>query len=127
MEEEFFFEKLTVYQESRALVKATYALVRKFPEYERYALCDQLRRAIVSVPSNIAEGISRVSVKEKLHFLDISFGSLMESYCQLQLALDENYITKEDYKSIKHSFFTVGKLLNSFKASIAKKGNETNN
>lgn len=91
MEEEFFFEKLTVYQESRALVKATYALVRKFPEYERYALCDQLRRAIVSVPSNIAEGISRVSVKEKLHFLDISFGSLMESYCQLQLALDENY------------------------------------
>ena len=123
MEEEFFFEKLTVYQESRALVKATYALVRKFPEYERYALCDQLRRAIV----NIAEGISRVSVKEKLHFLDISFGSLMESYCQLQLALDENYITEEEYKSIKHSFFTVGKLLNSFKASIAKKGNETNN
>ena len=104
------------------MVNATYALVRKFPDYERYALCDQLRRAIVSVPSNIAEGVSRVSQKEKLHFLDISFGSLMESYCQLQLALDENYITEEEYKSIKHSFFTVGKLLNSFKASIAKKG-----
>ena len=58
MEEEFFFEKLTVYQESRALVKATYALVRKFPEYERYALCDQLRRAIVSVPSNTLKALA---------------------------------------------------------------------
>ena len=126
MEEEFFFEKLTVYQESRTLVKKTYAMVRKFPEYERYALSDQLRRAIVSVPSNIAEGVSRVSIKEKLHFLDISFGSLMESYCQLQLALDESYISEEEYKNIKRSFFTVGKLLNSFKASIAKKESEPN-
>lgn len=64
---------------------------------EQYALCDQLRRAAISVPSNIAEGMSRSYEKERIHFLEISFGSLMETDCQLEIAKEINYITDEEY------------------------------
>lgn len=76
---EFPFEKLQVWQLSRALVKDVYAVLEKFPQTEKYALCSQIRRAIVSVPSNLAEGSSRFSNREKLHYIEIAFGSLMES------------------------------------------------
>lgn len=59
----FGFQKLTVYQEARTLVKDIYIILEKYPRHENYALCDQLRRAVISVPSNIAEGISRNSIK----------------------------------------------------------------
>ena len=61
--EEYSFEKLLAYQSTRKLVVSVYRLMDKFPSSERYALCDQLRRAIISVPSNIAEGSGIVSVK----------------------------------------------------------------
>ena len=87
-ESKFSFEKLEVWQETRKLVSEIYRLVSKFPKEEKYALSDQIRRAIVSVPSNIAEGTGRGSLKEQIHFVEIAFGSLMEAYCQLQLASD---------------------------------------
>jgi four helix bundle protein len=110
-EKEFCFEKLIVYKESRKLVSQVYKLLRKYPKEEQYALCDQLRRAVVSVPSNIAEGMSRKSSKEQLHFLEISYGSLMETYCQMEISLDLGYIQFEEFKSIKSRFFGVSKLL----------------
>ena len=90
MDEELYFpfEKLDVFKHARALVRSTYTLIEKFPYSERNGLSDQLRRAIVSVPSNIAEGLGRISDKEKIHFIEISYGSLMESLCQIQLARD---------------------------------------
>jgi len=88
----YSFEKLNAWQESRQLVVSVYQLLDKFPKFEKYALCDQLRRAIVSVPSNLAEGSGRLSAKEQLRFIEISYGSLMEAYCQLILANDLNYI-----------------------------------
>ena len=91
---EYSFEKLMVYQTARKLVKKVYILLRRFPTEERYGLCDQLRRSIVSVPSNIAEQSGRTSIKEKVHFLEIAYGSLMEAYCQLDLAFELVYITK---------------------------------
>lgn len=94
---EYQFEKLKAWQESRKLVAAVYQLIKKFPHEERYALCDQLRRAAISVPSNIAEGNGRMAVKEQIHFLEIAYGSVMEIYCQLQIALDLNYISEEDF------------------------------
>ena len=107
----FSFEKLIVYQKSRFLVKDVYKLVQCFPEYERFALCSQLRRSIVSVPSNIAEQTGRTSVKEKQHFLEIANGSLMEAYCQLQLAVDLNYITEEDLHKLRDDFHDVSRLI----------------
>ncbi len=81
----FSFDKLEAYTSSRRLVKDVYDLTGKFPNTEKYGLSDQLRRAVISIPSNIAEGSGRSSIKEKIHFIEIAYGSLMEVYCQLQL------------------------------------------
>ena len=70
----FQFEKLNAWQEARKLVVDVYRLLEKFPKTENYALCDQLRRAAISVPSNIAEGTGRMAIKEQTHFLEIAFG-----------------------------------------------------
>ena len=89
MEENCFsFENLRVYQDARQLVVVVYRLSSKFPRTEAFALCQQLQRSIVSVPSNIAEGSGHRSVKEKIHFIEIAYGSLMEAYCQLEIASD---------------------------------------
>jgi len=96
---EYSFEKLDVYIEARAFVKAIYRLSAQFPESERYALTDQVHRAVVSITSNIAEGTSRTSNRDKAHFVEMAYGSLMEVVSQLQIAMDLNYITKEQYEA----------------------------
>lgn len=108
----YSFEKLIVWQEAKKLVVDVYHLLDSFPKFEKYALCDQIRRAIVSVPSNIAEGSGRKSLKEQIHFLEISYGSLMESYNQLLIAIDLNYITEESVEAIKPSIDAVAKMIN---------------
>ena len=70
----YSFENLKVWREAKELVVDVYHLLDHFPKFEKYALCDQIRRAIVSVPSNIAEGSGRKSLKEQIHFLEISYG-----------------------------------------------------
>ncbi|MBQ9577556.1 MAG: four helix bundle protein [Muribaculaceae bacterium] len=117
MEDIYFFERLDVWQKSRQLVVQVYRLLEKFPNEEKYALCDQLRRAVISVPSNIAEGSGRMAKKESIHFLEIAYGSLMEVYCQLQLAVDLDYISKEDFTQIKSLIYTVSKLLSGLRRS----------
>lgn len=117
----FSFEKLTVYTESRKLVAMVYEIVNSLPSSEKFALTGQLQRAIISVPSNIAEGSGRRSVKEKIHFLEISFGSLMEAYCQLQIALDLGYITQEKFNEIKPQYFLVSRLLSGLVNSFQEK------
>ena len=91
--EVFQFEKLIAWERAKELTLAIYPLVAKFPQYEQYALSSQIRRAVVSIPSNIAEGSGRTSKKEKNHFLEIAFGSLTETYCQLLIAADLGYIS----------------------------------
>ena len=114
---QFQFEKLNAWQEARKLVINVYQLLEKFPKTEHYALCDQLRRAVISVPSNIAEGAGRMAVKEQIHFLEIAFGSLMEVYCQLQIAVDLGYITAEDFQIVKRKIFTTSKLISGLRTS----------
>ena len=89
----FGFTNLTVYQQAMDLVEQVYLLLKQFPREEQYALCDQLRRAVVSVPSNIAEGNGRASNKDYAHFLSIARGSLFETMAQLEIAADIGYIT----------------------------------
>lgn len=101
MEINYSYRKLNVYKYARALVLDTYRLIDQFPKTEMYVLSDQLRRAIVSVPSNIAEGLSRTSNKEKCHFLDIAYGSLMEAHCQLEIAFDLKYIGEEEFSILE--------------------------
>ena len=113
----FSFEKLIVYQKAKEYVLLVYRLLKKFPIEEKYALCDQLRRASTSVISNIAEGTSRQTSKEKAHFLDIAYGSLMETYSQLDLSKDLNYITDEDLQSVRISVMELKNLLAALKNS----------
>ena len=84
--DKFTFFDLRVYKEAKQLVREVYSLVDSFPQNENYALSDQLRRAVVSVPSNIAEGSGRFSNKEKIHFVEIAYGSLAETLCQLDIS-----------------------------------------
>ena len=90
----FAFEKLNAYIEARKLVITIYNEIKAFPIEERYALCDQIRRSAISVTSNIAEGTSRSTIKDKIHFVEIAFSSLMELLSQSQVALDLEYITE---------------------------------
>ena len=116
---EYQFEKLNAWQESRKLVVAVYQIIKKFPSEERFALSDQLRRAVVSIPSNIAEGNGRMAIKEQIHFLEIAYGSVMEVYCQLQIAVDLGYITDDDFKQIKPLLFNTSKLISGLRSSKA--------
>lgn len=117
----FSFENLNAYKEARKLVIEVYDIINQLPSCENFALCSQLRRAIVSVPSNIAEGSGRLSYKEKIRFLEIAYGSLLEAYCQLEICIDLGYITRETLESIKSHFFVVSRLINALKKSFEDK------
>ena len=116
----FTFFDLRVCQEAKLLVREVYTLLDKFPKYETYALSDQLRRAVVSVPSNIAEGSGRVSTKEKIRFIEIAYGSLTETLCLLDIAHDLNYISDEEFISEKERINLIGKQLSGLRTSFQK-------
>ena len=124
---EYSFQKLNVWQEAKKLVVEVYHLLDEFPKLEKYALCDQIRRAVVSVPSNIAEGSGRKSLKEQIHFLEISYGSLMETYNQLLIAIDLTYITEESVEAIKPRIDSVAKMINGLSNAYSNKLEEQQN
>ena len=107
----FGYRKLIAYQKAKEVVKHTYKLLKKFPAEERYAMSDQLRRASVSITSNIAEGINRYSVKDKSHFIEMSYGSLMEVSSQFEIAEEQGYITAEERLSMDQLIEEVARLL----------------
>lgn len=111
----FSFEGLEVYKTARVLVRDVYRLQHKFPKTETYALGDQIRRSASSVTSNIAEGSGRNSFKEKSHFIEIAYGSLMEAFSQLQIAQDLGYISEDDINIIRPQFISVAKMLSGLK------------
>ena len=93
-----------------------YKLLEQFPDTERFALCGQIRRAIVSVPLNIAEGMGRTSTKEQKHFLEISYGSLMEVQCHLDIATELAYISKEEYNVANAYIHRIANMINKLHA-----------
>jgi four helix bundle protein len=105
------FKNLIVYQKSKELVKQVYALLKQFPDDERFALCGQMRRAAISVPSNIVEGMARLSSKDQTHFLNIAYGSLMEVLAQLDVACDIGYITQDEFQHLENLIDVEAKLL----------------
>ncbi len=118
--DKFAFFDLRVYKEAKSLVREVYSLMDKFPKFETYALSDQLRRAVVSVPSNIAEGSGRFSIKEKIHFIEIAYGSLTETLCQLDIAHDLDYINDKEFEEEKERIDVIGKQLSGLRASFQK-------
>ena len=120
-EEIFGYRKLVAYQKAKEIVKRTYKLLEKFPADERYAMCDQLRRASVSITSNIAEGTNRFSVKDKAHFIEMAYGSLMEVSSQFEVAEDLGYITPEDRQSMDKLIDEEARLLAGLKRAYSER------
>ena len=115
---DFSYRKLNVYQLSKSLVTDVYKIVETFPKTETYALCDQMRRAVISIPSNIAEGTSKASPKEQFHFIEIAYGSLMEIMCQTEIAFDQHYITQDDLSLIEEKVVSIYKMLSSMQSTL---------
>lgn len=113
----FGYRKLIAYQKAKEVVKVTYKYIKKFPSDERYAMCDQLRRASVSITSNIAEGINRFSVNDKSHFIEMAYGSLMEVSSQFEIAEDLGYIKSEDRISLDLLIEEIARLLSGLQKS----------
>jgi len=106
------FTDLIVWQEGHKLVLMIYKETKSFPQEEKYGLVDQMRRAVVSITSNIAEGFSKRSAKEKCHFYNTAKASITELQNQLLIAKDVEYLSKESFKRIAEQSVTVDKTLN---------------
>lgn len=104
-------KKLTVWKKSIDIVTIIYEETKQFPREEEYGLKSQLRRAAVSVPSNIAEGLTRKSLNDKLHFLNIAQASLSEIDTQLEISLKINYIDNACYQRIETQIIEIQKML----------------
>lgn len=116
----FSFEKLNVWMDSKTLVKRIYLITKAFPADERFGLTSQLRRASVSVASNIAEGTSRKSNKDKARFTTISFSSLMEVLNQIIISKELNFIGENDYQILREDIEKISNRLNALRKSQLK-------
>ena len=121
MDATFSFEKLDVYQKARELIKDIYLLQNSFPKEERYALGDQVRRAATSIAANLAEGSGRQSMKEKVHFVEIAYGSMTEVFCELQTACDLGYIKEEQLDVLRPQFTDIAKMLSGLRNTLNKR------
>ena len=109
-----YFEDLVVYQKSRELANGIYALARQGAFAKDYGLADQVRRAAVSVMSNIAEGFERGSNTEFIQFLYIAKGSCGEVRAQLSIAVDQGYVARSDYERLQNQCRLISGMLSSF-------------
>ena len=114
------YKQLIVWHKSMDLVVEIYALVRLLPKEELYALSDQMRRAVVSIPSNISEGLGRNSDKEFVQFLSVSRGSLWELETQLEVCERLNYIDNAKTSKARNLITEISKMINSLANSLHK-------
>ncbi|ERI64557.1 TIGR02436 family protein [Capnocytophaga sp. oral taxon 863 str. F0517] len=112
------FKDLILWQRAMDLVVEVYNLVKRIPKEELFALSDQIRRAVISIPSNIAEGQGRNSSKEFIHFLSIAKGSKAELETQLLLCVRINYLTESEIEKAMSLIEEVGKMLNSLQKKL---------
>ncbi len=114
------FKDLVAWQKAMELVIEVYSVSERFPKRETYSLADQIRRAAVSVPSNIAEGQAHFSRREFCHFLHHSRGSLAEVETQIMIAERLHYVTSADAEPLLAKVQEVGRILNGLIGSIDK-------
>ncbi|MDO9275613.1 MAG: four helix bundle protein [Lutibacter sp.] len=113
----YSFEKLEVWKESIKLVKSIYVLTNNFPENEKFGLVSQLRRATISISSNLAEGTSRSTNKDKAHFTTMAYSSAMEILNQLILSKELNFIDEKDYEKLREDINKISNMLNALRKS----------
>jgi four helix bundle protein len=112
------FRKLTVWQKTRVFVKTLYLLTQKFPNEEKFGLTLQIRKAAVSIFSNIAEGSGRNTKPDFVHFLDIANGSAFEAETQLYVAVDLEYISQQEFESTLSQLHEIEKMIHNLRKSL---------
>jgi four helix bundle protein len=117
---QYGFEKLSVWQNSRELAKSIYLVTKTYPTEERYGIVSQMRRAAISVSSNIAEGSSRNTAKDQAHFYTIAYSSAIELLNQLILSLDLEFIQDENYQALRLNIEQITNQINALQKSLFK-------
>ncbi|MBI3776931.1 MAG: four helix bundle protein [Gammaproteobacteria bacterium] len=110
-------EKLRTWSEAKALSVAVYQTTARFPKEERFGLTNQVRRASVSVMSNLAEGCGRVGARDQAHFSQLAFSSLLELDAQLQLALDLDFLHRTNYLKLRDPVIALAKQISALRTA----------
>src|SRR4030042_1344649 len=113
----FGFEKLVAWQESKQLVKKIYKIVEGLPGQEQYGLGNQIKRAALSVASNLAEGTGRTGFRDQAHFSQIAYGSMMEVACLSVIASELGLVSPEAYTDLRKDIETIARLISSLRSS----------
>lgn len=122
MEEEYKlpFEKLEVWHLAKDFVKKIYLTTKQFPKTEQFGLTNQISRAAISIPSNLAEGSARTSRKDQAHFSQLAYSSLMEVACQLQIAQEMNFLSPDEYANLRKEILRLSVKINALRRSQLK-------
>ena len=121
------FERLEVWKLTREFFKYSYSLINSFPQYEKYNLVDQIRRATTSISLNLAEMTSRSSLKEQAHFAEIAYGSTIEVYCSFLLSYDMGYINEQQLEDVQVKIKEISNKINALKNSQYQRMEQINN
>lgn len=122
----FSFEDLTVWKDSKELTKDIYSITSSFPDNEKFGLVSQMRRASISVSSNIAEGSSRVSPKDQAHFYHLSYSSLMEVFSQFLVSKELELVADMKENNIRDKVSKISYKLNSLRTSALERQRDEN-
>ena len=115
---EFKFEKLVVWQKAIEYANLLYSVTDEFPSRENFGLTSQLRRAAVSVSSNIAEGNSRSSRADYARFIEIAYGSLMETVSQLHIARLRQFCNQDQFRQLTQDAAVIARMLSGLRSSL---------
>jgi len=122
----YSFEKLEVWKESVELVKLIYKVTDQFSSEEKFGLVNQLRRASISISSNLSEGTSRITNKDKAHFTTMSFSSAMEVLNQLIISKELQFISEDDYLELRKRISKTANMLNSLRKAQVNSDKQIN-
>lgn len=117
-------ERLEVWQLAKSLAKRLYEITATFPKHERFGLVDQIRRAGVSVMSNLAEGCGRTGSRDQAHFSQMAFGSLLELDAQLQLSVELKFLPDVEYERIRPATLNLVKRISALRTTQIKRANQ---
>jgi four helix bundle protein len=120
---EYSFEKLQVWSDIRMLIRLVYSVTGDLPDSEKFGMVNQMRRASISISSNLAEGSSRTSAKDQAHFYQIAYSSLMELLSQAIISYDLNFITEETYITFRKQIQEITLKLNALRNNALKRAN----
>jgi four helix bundle protein len=112
------FEKLEIWQLSKNLTVMIYNATKDFPDSEKFGITNQLRRAAVSIPTNIAEGVNKITEKERSRYLQIAYGSSMEVISLLLISFELNYISSEDLEKYRIIINEISNKINAYNKNL---------